>query len=49
MIFPVAGSSIGLRAGASFSREVGPHLMVVGEIAGQDAAEVSLAEDEHVI
>ena len=29
--------------------EVGPHLMVVGEIAGQDAAEVSLAEDEHVI
>src|SRR5512145_2972590 len=30
-------------------REVGPRLMVIGEIAGQDAAEVSLAEDEHVI
>jgi hypothetical protein len=30
-------------------RKVGARLMVVGEIAGQDAAEVSLAEDEHVI
>jgi hypothetical protein len=30
-------------------REMGTCLMVVGEIAGQDAAEVSLAEDEHVI
>ena len=30
-------------------REMGTRLMVVGEIAGQDAAEVSLAEDEHVI
>ena len=29
--------------------EVGSHLVVVGEIAGQDAAEVSLTEDEHVI
>src|SRR5262249_22805243 len=29
--------------------EVGPHLMVVGEVADQDTAEVSLAEDEHVI
>ena len=30
-------------------REMGTCLMVVGEIASQDAAEVSLAEDEHVI
>ena len=30
-------------------REVGPRLMVIDEIAGQDAAEVSLAEDEHMI
>jgi hypothetical protein len=30
-------------------REVGTRLMVVGEVSGQDAAEVSLAEDEHVI
>jgi hypothetical protein len=30
-------------------REVGTRLMVVGEVLGQDAAEVSLAEDEHVI
>jgi hypothetical protein len=29
--------------------EVSTRLMVVGEVAGQDAAEVSLAEDEHVI
>jgi hypothetical protein len=26
-----------------------PGLMVVGEVAGQDAAEVPLAENEHVI
>src|SRR5262245_17138144 len=32
-----------------FQREVGPRLMVVDEIAGQDAAEVLLAQDEHVI
>ena len=32
-----------------FEGEVGPHLMVVGEIAGQDAAEVSLTEYKHVI
>jgi hypothetical protein len=30
-------------------REMGTCPMVAGEIAGQDAAEVSLAEDEHVI
>jgi hypothetical protein len=30
-------------------REVSSRLMVIGEIAGQDAAEVSLAEDEHMI
>jgi len=30
-------------------REVGARLMVIGEVAGQDAAEVSLAEDEHVV
>ena len=30
-------------------REMGARLMVVGEVAGQDAAEVSLAENEHVI
>ena len=30
-------------------REMGTRLMVVSEVAGQDAAEVSLAEDEHVI
>src|SRR5262249_10008564 len=30
-------------------RKVGTRLMVVGEVSGQDAAEVSLAEDEHVI
>jgi hypothetical protein len=30
-------------------REVCARLMVIGEIAGQDAAQVSLAEDEHVI
>src|SRR5919106_5543299 len=35
--------------GVLVEREVGSGLMVVGEIAGQDAAEVSLAEDEHVI
>jgi hypothetical protein len=29
--------------------EVGARLMVIGEVAGQDAAEVALAEDEHVI
>jgi hypothetical protein len=28
---------------------VGARLMVIGEVAGQDAAEVSLAEDEHVV
>jgi hypothetical protein len=31
-----------------FQREMGPRLMVVDEIAGQDAAEVSLAQDEYV-
>jgi hypothetical protein len=30
-------------------REVGTRLMVVGEVLGQDAAEVSPAQDEHVI
>jgi hypothetical protein len=30
-------------------REMGTCPMVAGEIAGHDAAEVSLAEDEHVI
>jgi hypothetical protein len=30
-------------------REVGTRLMVVAEVSGQDAAEVSLAEDEHVV
>jgi hypothetical protein len=30
-------------------REVCERLMVVGEVAGQDAVEVSLAEGEHVI
>jgi hypothetical protein len=30
-------------------REVGPRLIVVAEVSGQDAAEVSLAEDEHVV
>ena len=30
-------------------REMGTRLMVVGEVSGQDATEVSLAEDEHVI
>jgi hypothetical protein len=30
-------------------REVRTRLMVVGEVAGQDAAKVSLAEDEHMI
>ena len=30
-------------------REVGTRLLVVGEVSGQDAALVSLAEDEHVI
>jgi hypothetical protein len=30
-------------------REMGTRLMVVGEVSGQDAAEVLLAEDEHVI
>jgi hypothetical protein len=30
-------------------REVGTRLMVVGEVAGQDAVEVSLAENENVI
>jgi hypothetical protein len=29
--------------------KVGARLMVIGEVAGQDAAEVALAEDEHVI
>ena len=29
--------------------EVGARLMVIGEVAGQDAAEVALAEDEYVI
>jgi hypothetical protein len=29
--------------------EMGTRLMVVGEVSGQDAAEVSLAENEHVI
>ena len=35
--------------GVLVEREVGPRLMVIGEIAGQDAVEVSLAEHEHVI
>ena len=30
-------------------REVCARLMVIGKVAGQDAAQVSLAEDEHVI
>ena len=30
-------------------REVRARLMVVGEVAGQDTAQVSLAEDENVI
>ena len=30
-------------------REVRACLMVIGEVAGEDAAQVSLAEDEHVI
>jgi hypothetical protein len=30
-------------------REVGPRLMVIDEIAGQETAEVSLAKDEHMI
>src|SRR5215475_2182280 len=30
-------------------REVGARLMVIAEIVGEDAAEVSLVEDEHVI
>jgi hypothetical protein len=30
-------------------REVGPRLTVIAEIAGHDAVEVALAEDEHVI
>jgi hypothetical protein len=30
-------------------REVCARLMVIGEVAGQDAAQVSLAEDENVI
>jgi hypothetical protein len=30
-------------------REVGPRLMVIDEIAGQETAEVSLAKDEHVV
>jgi hypothetical protein len=30
-------------------RKVGARLMVIGEVAGQDAAEMSLAEDEDVI
>jgi hypothetical protein len=30
-------------------REVCARLMVIGEVAGQDAAQVSLAENEHVI
>jgi hypothetical protein len=30
-------------------REVSARLMVVAEVAGQDATEVSLAEDEHVV
>jgi hypothetical protein len=31
------------------AREVGPCLMVIGEILGRDATEVALAEDEHVV
>ena len=30
-------------------REVRARLMVIGKVAGQDAVQVSLAEDEHVI
>ena len=30
-------------------REVGPRLMVIDEVAGQDAAEMPLAEHEYVI
>jgi hypothetical protein len=30
-------------------REMGPRVMVVGEVSGQDTAELSLTEDEHVI
>jgi hypothetical protein len=30
-------------------REMGAHTVVVREVAGQDAPEVSLAENEHVI
>ena len=35
--------------GVLVEREVGTRLMVVSEISGQDATEVVLAEDEHVI
>jgi hypothetical protein len=30
-------------------REMGAGMVVVAEVSGQDAAEVSLAEDEHVV
>src|SRR5918995_433220 len=35
--------------GVLVEREVGTRLMVVGEVSGRDAAEMSLAEDEHVV
>jgi hypothetical protein len=35
--------------GVLVEREVGPRLVIVAEVAGQDATEVSVAEDEHVI
>jgi hypothetical protein len=47
---PTSGGSVGLRSGASLSSARWVHVcLVVGEVAGKAEAEVSLAQDEHVI
>ena len=47
---PPAGSSIGLKVRCVLvEREVGARLMVIGEVPGQDAAQVSFAQDENVV
>jgi hypothetical protein len=46
---PDPGRLDGPEVGCVFvEREVGARLLIVGEVAGQDAAEVSPAEDEYV-
>jgi hypothetical protein len=50
MIVPCSGGSLGrLLGGVLVEREVSASLMVVREVADQDAAQVPFTEDENVI